>query len=347
MQSNSIRENIIGLLNYYKYLMSKWLVIFLISISTALIGFFYSKSLETKYLSETTFVLENSENSSLSSYSGIASMIGIDLNNGGGVFQGENLLEFYRSRLMIEKTLLSKVSEDKNELLIDSYIKNIYNTKDDKKLEFLLNLNFKDGVPSREKDSVITFIVRDINKNLLEVTKPNKKLSIINVSVKSRNEEFSKKFNETLVDNVNNFYIEIKTKKSLRNIKILQSKADSVRAIMNGAIQTAAVTQDLTPNLNPIRGSEKVIPIQKSQFSSEINKAILSQLIQNLELSKMNLLKEAPLIQYIDQPVYPLRKEVPSTLKGFIIGGAFGFILIIILLISIYFFKNILSDKLS
>ena len=61
--------------------------------------------------------------------------------------------------------------------------------------------------------------------------------------------------------------------------------------------------------------------MQRSQFSAETNKGILSELIKNLELSKMALLKEAPLIQIVDQPNFPLRKEQTNKILVAVVAG--------------------------
>src|SRR5690606_11077352 len=103
------------------------------------------------------------------------------------------------------------------------------------------------------------------------------------------------------------FYRQTKTKKTVDNIAILEKKADSDRAVMTGAIYDAVQASDITPNINPTRQVQRVVPSQKAQFSAEANKAVLTQLQQNLELAKMALLQEQPLIQLVDQPVFPLK----------------------------------------
>ncbi|WP_443936897.1 lipopolysaccharide biosynthesis protein [Pedobacter sp. MW01-1-1] len=283
-------------------------------------------------------------------------MAGVDLGSGGGgIFQGDNILELYKSRKMIEQTLLTEVDyEGKKQLLIDRYI--AFNTLKDKWKEKpeLLTINFSERLPlksqilnlksERLRDSVLGTIVADINKNYLTVAKPDKKLSIIKAEVKASDEFFAKAFDEQIVKNVNDFYVQTKTKKSVENVQILQQKTDSVRAVMNGAIYTAAAVADATPNLNPTRQVQRIAPAQRSQFSAETNKAILSSLVQNLEMAKISMRKDAPLIQIVDEPVYPLRKDVFSKIKGIILGGIIlGFLSVIYLIFKIIL-KNILSE---
>jgi len=115
--------------------------------------------------------------------------------------------------------------------------------------------------------------------------------------------------------------------------------------VMNGAINNAAAVSDATPNLNITRQIQRVAPIQRSQFNAETNKTILAELVKNLELSKISLHKETPLIQVIDYPVFPLTVEKMSRIKG----GAMGGILAVFMAISFFtlrlIFKHILKEN--
>ncbi len=104
---------------------------------------------------------------------------------------------------------------------------------------------------------------------------------------------------------------------------------------MTGAIYSAAEISDATPNLNPTRQVQRVGPTQEAQFLAEANRLILSQLLQNLELTKMNLLQEQPLIQLVDEPVYPLKVDRVGKGKSIIIGGfLIGFLTLLFLIVQ-------------
>lgn len=346
----SLKELILKIQDWYRYLLSKWLIIVVCGLAGGALGLAYSIFKKPIYTATTTFVLEVDKGSGgLGSLAGLASIAGVDLGTGGGgIFQGDNILELYKSRRMIEQTLLSPVLIDgKEELLIDRYISiSKLRSKWEDKPE-LSKITFRPSAVgfTRLQDSVISLAVKDINKNYLIVSKPDKKLSIIKAEVKSDDEFFAKTFNDEIVKNVNDFYLQTKTKKSAENVTILQQKTDSVRAVMNGAIYEAAAVGDATPNLNPTRQVQRMAPIQRSQFSAETNKEILGELVKNLELSKITLRKEAPLIQLIDEPTYPLKVDKIGKVKGIIFGGIlFGF-LIVVFLTAKQFFNNILSEQ--
>jgi hypothetical protein len=325
-----------------RYLISKSILITVVIVIGGILGFVYSTFDKPDYVAMTTFVLENGEESGgLGQYAGLANMVGIDLNSGGGIFQGDNIIELYKSRSMLKKALLTTMIEDgKQVLLIDKYIR--FNKLRDKwasnaqlkALDFTSGLGKDSPRITRLKDSVINSVCSDINKRYLMVGKPDKKLNIIEVKVTTANESFSKQFNDQIVKTVNDFYVQTKTKKSLENVSVLQQKVDSVRQVMNGAIYIAASVTDATPNLNPTRQIQRTVPVQRSQFTAETNKVILGELLKNLELSKIALRKETPLIQVIDLPVYPLEMHKLSKAVCLILGAAlFGFFCVLFLVL--------------
>jgi hypothetical protein len=337
----SIKELFLFIGRYYRFLFSKWPVILAFSLVGGLLGLTYAYLKKPSFTATTTFVLESGENGqNLGQYAGLASMIGLDINTGGGIFQGNNILELYRSRTMIEKTLLTEVKyHGKKILLIDRYVQFNELRKKWKEKKHLKNIRFHadwNKLPEAEmrlQDSILGDIVSDINKNYLVIFKPDKN-SIIRVDVNAKDEFFAKAFNDQIVANVNDFYVQTKTSKSMANVGILQSKADSIRRSMNGAIYSAAAVADATPNLNPTRQLQRSAPIQRSQYSAETDRAILAELIKNLEMSKMSLLRETPLIQVVDFPKFPLNKSVPGKtntfIKGFIL---FGFLTVMAVLV--------------
>lgn len=352
----TVRELIIDAQRWMRYLWSRRWILLVSGLLGGVAGLCYSLFKAPVYTATTTFVVESADpKSRLGGLAGMAAMAGIDLGGGGGgLFQGDNILELYKSRTMIVQTLLSKVYPDSSELLIERYltftgIKEGWGDRPD-----LLGLDFRqdpdvlEATTIRLRDSVMTLIANTIRKGALTVDKPDKKLSIFQVEVTSQDEVFAKVFNDNLVRRVNDFYVQTKTKKSLENIKMFENKVDSVRNIMTGAIYSAARVADATPNLNPTRQVQRSAPAQEAQFSAEANKAILSQLLQNLELAKMNLMQEQPLIQFVDQPVYPLYVEQTGKAKGIIFGGLLvGFLTALFLALRRWYRTAIIEDQIT
>lgn len=343
----SLKDILLNLRNFYRYLLSRWKLILLASIVGGLLGLAYAYFRKPLYTASCTFVLdEGTSRGGLSQYAGIAAMAGINIGGGAsdGLFQGDNIMELYKSRTMLQKTLLSNGEFDgEKDLLINRYIEINRLREAWKKSLRLRDLSF--DIPAeqftRVHDSVMTGIVKDLNENYLTVAKPDRKLSIIKVDVKSLDEQFSKNFNDAVVGNVNRFYIETKTKKSVDNLRILQRQADSVRAVLNASISGAASAIDANPNANMALQTLRV-PSQRKQIDVQANSAMYAEIVKNLEVAKLNSRQDAPLIQVVDEPVYPLSKEAIGKAKGIIIGGfLFGFICCFILVVGCLF-KSIL-----
>jgi uncharacterized protein involved in exopolysaccharide biosynthesis len=165
-------------------------------------------------------------------------------------------------------------------------------------------------------------------KKDLTVGQRDKKNSVIYIETKSKSEDFSKQFTEKLAVIVSDFYIETKSKKARQNLAILQHQVDSVRNQLSASVLGVAVSTEQTFGLNPALNVQRV-PSAKKQIEVQTNTAVLTELLKQTEIAKINVRKETPLIQVIDKPILPLEKERIGKLKGFIFGGLFaGFIIV-------------------
>ncbi|SDT22573.1 Chain length determinant protein [Mucilaginibacter mallensis] len=305
------------------YLKHKWLNILVVAILGGALGIAYSIYTKPLYKAVCTFVLDDAKSGGFGGqYAGLASLAGINIGgSSGGIFQGDNILQLYSSRTMIEKALLGTADfNGKKSLLIDRFLES-YKIREKWTDSKLTNINFN-GDPdkfNRQQDSIISNLVELFNAKILDVSKPDKKLDIINVTVITKDELFSKTFTDQLVKTVNDFYIQTKTKKEYQNVQILQHRADSVKLALNSSIIGVASAIDADPNANPQLIALRV-PSQKRQVDVQTNTAIYSAMIQNLELAKISLRQEMPLIQIIDSPVLPLTVNKTSKIKGFLVG---------------------------
>ncbi len=329
----SLKEVILKLRSAYNYLKSRWILIIFCSAIGGLLGLFYSIYKKPVYTATSTFVLEDNKGGGLGQYAGLASLAGIDISGGGagGIFQGDNIIELYKSRVMLEKTLLSPVIiEGKKQLLIDRYI-DFYKFRDKWKEKNHISAIAFYGDPekfNRKQDSIISSFIGIFRTKILSVDKIDKKLNILKVDVATNDELFSKEFNNKLVETVNNFYTETKIKKSAQNVLILQKQADSVKRVLNSSIGGVASAIDAAPNANPALVTLRV-PSQRRQVDVQANSAIYAEIVRNLEVSKISLRQEAPLIQLIDRPILPLAVDRISKVKGILIGGFIGGFLIV------------------
>jgi len=305
------------------FFIGKWKTLLIAGLVGLVLGALVSILKKPVYHAETTFVLEESDMSGINQMSGLASLIGVNLGSIGstsGLFQGDNIMELYKSDNMLSQTLLSPF--DANSLLIDRYVEF---QKLDSKWSRKVDFSKLDFSISRDKftvtqDSVIKEVSKLLREKHLSVEKPNRKLSIIQVNVSSKDEPFAKVFNETLVENVNTFYFETKTKKTAENLSILQSQADSVRNLLDESILAYASTTDKVPNPNPILQTATV-EARKRQVDVTASSAVYSEIVKNLEIAKVNHRNNSPLIQIIDTPRFPLKRSEIRLAKGMVFGA--------------------------
>ncbi len=323
----NLKEAILLVQQWLIYLLSKWLILLIAIAIGGVVGFFIEYIKKPSYTAELTFVLNGGkQGGGMAGYAGLASQLGIDMgSSGGGVFEGQNLLALMKSRLMIQKTLLTQVTIDgKVQTLADYYIEIsglrkrwVRENSSLKDIKFL-----KDADPAKfslEQNQLISsFHNAIVDKNLF-VDNKDKKSTIIAMRVSSNDELFSKYFTEALAKEVSDFYVATKIKKSINNLVVLQYQADSVRKEYNNAISNMASSIDANPNPNFARQSLRV-PSQSREVDAAANQAMLIELMKNLAISQISLREETPLIQIIDTPVLPLPIALPNPVRGFILG---------------------------
>ena len=347
----SLKELIFKIREWYQFLLTKWKLIVAVSAIGGAIGLTYAFFQKPIYKADLTFAMEDEKSGGggLSGALGLASSFGIDLGGGGagGAFSGANLMALMKSRKIVEKTLLSPVEyKGKTISLADYYIEFNELREGWEKNPNLKSIHFPITSDrsnfTLQQDSVLKNIFIGIITDNLSVGQSDKKISIINVTLNSIEEIFSKEFCETLAKVTSDYYVEIKSKKSRMNVEILQKQADSIRVELNSAITGVATASDNVYNLNPAFNVKKT-PSTKRQVDVQANTAILTQLVVNLELSKVALQKETPLIQIIDRPILPLYNDKASKKKGLLLGGFLAGFLTVLYLVFTNLYKKMIA----
>jgi uncharacterized protein involved in exopolysaccharide biosynthesis len=345
----SLKELIQKIQEWIAYLKTQWKLIIGIAALGGMIGFVYASFQKPNYLATTTFVLEEDKGGGgLGGAMGLASSFGFDLGGGGGgLFTSSNIIELMKSRLVVEKTLLNPVQIAGKEMSLADYYIQINKLKEGwSKKPALANINFPVNADrtkfSLQQDSILQTISAGLTKTNLVIAHKDKKASIISLTVKTESELFSKLFCEQLLKETSDFYIETKSKKSRLNVDILQYQADSIRAELNSAITGVATASDNVYNLNPALNVKRT-PSTRRQVDVQANTAILTQLVAQLELSKVSLRKETPLVQLIDRPILPLEKDKVGRLKSLVLGGFLAGFLTVLYLVFEQLYRKMVA----
>ena len=333
--------------NFIKYIQSKFKLLGLLIVLGGVLGLAYYFITSPKYQATATFIVE--EKSSGSGLAGMAGQLGFDISSltGGnaGLFDGDNILEIIKSRNIIESVLLSKVDgsdSTNNKTLADLYYETsgLKNKLEGKSNE-LANLNFssiKNGAAhSILQDSVLFIMIEKINKDNLNVQRTNKKGSIISISTNSTNPQFSKLFSERLLNETSEMYIKIKVGNLSSNINRLQNKADSLQALLNRtSYQSAALN---TFDANEAYKSSAV-PEEMSQRDKLVLNTLYAEVVKNVEILRISLINQKPIIQVLDLPKFPLVNQQKSFLIIELIGLLAGLVIGLLYLLLAYTGNN-------
>jgi hypothetical protein len=341
----TLKELIAKIRSTWSFLLKKWLIIILIGLLGAGIGFLYAYLKPIKYTSKLTFVVEEGKSGG-GGLASLAGQFGFDLGgaSGGGVFSGDNILLFFKSEGLCRETLITMYDSTQNVMLVDRYAEVTKMKKRWLKKKKIGEINFSkysDGKFPRLEDSLMQEIVKDILSTDLSVSKPDKKASFIEVKSMMEDEMLSKFFSERLVKIATQRYVDSKIKTKAINVNMLQRKADSLAAVLNSKTYSAAASQQSLIDANPALRS---VPIAAEITTRDKTMAatIFGEVIKNLEISKTMLNQETPVIQMVDQSTLPLFKERVGKLKSLTLGGVLAAFLIVLFLIGSRFLKTLI-----
>jgi uncharacterized protein involved in exopolysaccharide biosynthesis len=329
---------------FISYALTKFRIFAIITFISCIISTLYWFSQDAKYTAVATFIVEEGTSKS-GGLSGIASQFGIDIGSimgGGGasLFSGDNIFEIMKSRKIITKVLLTK--DENGKTLADLYVE-MYGMKHSKDFKFQDSLNTENYLSDNKKkifqDSILNIIYKNILLKNLLVEKLNKKSSVITVSVLSPDEKFSKIFNERLVKETSNLYIEIKVGNLTKSINKIQQKADSLENVLQNISQESSKLN--LPTQEKLLNENTALTLSKENFSSKytyknivpseyvtrnrtVAFTLYGEVVKNLETLKISLVNQTPIIQVLDLPQFPLNNQkirlYVTLLFGFFIG---------------------------
>jgi len=301
------------ILRLIKIILNKWWLFLIVGVIAGLLGIYYAGKQKPTYKSKLTFALDDGGGSGMSGFAGLASQLGISVSSGKEIFSGDNILAIMKSRRVIERVLLSTDTFNNKPYRLIEYYLNTTETKDN---NTKTTVQFPIGLPRENfnyaQDSCLKKIYKEFVDLYIAAEKPDKKLNIYEVNVISSNEVFTKIFTDRLVNETNQFYTEIRTKKAKETLQILEDRVASMKGNLNSSLTGRAVAQDA--NVNPAFAAAQV-PVLKQQANIQAYSGAYNEMFKNLEIARFQYLNEIPLMQIIDSAEYPMEKIKMSKLK--------------------------------
>ena len=310
---------------FFSYLRSQFKLIALFAVIGLVLPLIYRALQKPAYAASTTFILEE-KSANGGGLAGLASQVGLDLGSlgsGSSLFTGDNILDIIKSRVIIEKVLMTPISGNAGKTLADLYL-------EFSGLAERLPAPVSFAIPAASvvapahtvyQDSVLYVMYEQIAKKNVSVDRLNKKGSIFKIVTVSQNQVFSKNFAERLLKETTTYYVNVKTSTAAANVKRLQARGDSLLRVLNAKSYNAASFQILDPN---VAFKSMSVPAEVSSRDKSIVFSIYAEVTKNLEMSRIALVSQTPVIQLLDVPKFPLMDDRKSyVFLGFagLLGG--------------------------
>jgi uncharacterized protein involved in exopolysaccharide biosynthesis len=343
----SPRRFLLQVQSMWGYLLSKWLPVLIVASLLGIAGAIYVSTKDPVYNAEITFALdEEATQKAQNGFVELGEDLGLGTNavDASGALFGRmtNIAELMQSRLLVEKTLRSKVTINGKPLVFADFFLDSLQYRNEWMLEAPYDhLVFNSNKDSLAQNRILGMMYETLLKKYIKVDRKGKETTIVSVSCKTENEAFSKYFLEALVKEVTNYYTETKTQRAKTNLAFIEKRMDSIRPAYNSSLYGRAAFMDA--HTNPIR-QIATVSSEKQQTDVQILKAAYIELSRGQEAAKIALVRVTPLIQYLDMPILPLKQSGTSGMKFFMI-----FFIIGAFLTTVFFFirkviKNILGE---
>jgi hypothetical protein len=351
----STKELFKKIIGVFKTVMSEWKFVLIMAgvISLSSILYDYTEYQERQYGAEVVFNLElnGGGGGGMGDLGGLAGAFGL---GGGGratdFFSNENFLPIISSKAVYERALMKEVKVYGKKMLFVNYYKD---SSDIAKKEWggdffnepnyeLIKYRFEKKKPEEFTllENVATQQIYEKLKKGTETRSLGKGTSLTSLIGITNNEMLSKIWVETLLETMEEFYKEVKTKRSRQVLAIQESRLDSLRRVMLGTDrQLASVTAQ---NVNAVDPSGQMRQQQLNRSNNFISNQYFAQLttVENLRLMMIN---QTPIFTVLEPVRLPLleynwyigQKTTPAAFIGLILG------VIIVLLRK--FFKELSS----
>jgi hypothetical protein len=331
---------------FLRFLLSKWWLILMAIAAGVALGAVYYYRQKPKFKAETTFILEEKSGGG-SSLAGLASQFGISFGgmNGGTMFSGDNILNILTSKKVVQHVLLGKAGDPTygNKTLADIYLEYTGIRKSWEKSARIQNFYFSDLKQlSPVQDSILNSIYLNLTKKDLQAERTSKQSSIIRVKATAGDCLFARLLTERIAEEASRLYMEVKTGSALNNIHMLQRRSDSLLYLLNRKSYTVASSQPL--DFNPgIRAA--TVPVEIATRDRTVLSTLYAEVTKSLEMSRLMLSQESPVIQLLDRP--PVLLDDNRKGLGFLVV-VFAFVACILAFFAlgaVYFLKESFGGK--
>lgn len=336
--SFSLRNFLDKTQEYFFLILRQWWKIGVVALVFGLGFYVKAKRQDINFIATHSFMVKEDEGSG-SLFSNILGQFGLKSGGPKGDYNLDKLVEISKSKKIIKQTLLTEATLSGETDLLINHVRAIYGGDQVKRIEKKANY-------SREEQAIISGVYDMVvgtatMEGKLDVNYSSES-GIIYLTFTTKDEELSRVFTKHLYGHLSEFYINQANEKQAITLQKLEEKRDSLHQVLVEKEYALAKMND--QGFGIILQKDKV---KKSRLTSEIFliNTMYSELIKNVENAAFNLKNSTPVFQTIDEPQYPLRMLVKSTIKAAIVGCIVGALLVIGFIIGRKLFYEALEKE--
>lgn len=268
----------------------------------------------------------------------------------GDLFSGSNFMELITSRVVFEKALLKEIEiGGKKELFINYYKDSsdisrtiwgggLFDEPNQEHIDFRFTPKKPDQLLPKENT-----VLSDIYEKLKLETSVNAitGTTLTELVVISNNEMLSKRWAEVLMDTFEEFYKEVKTKKTREILAFQEDRLVRLQGQMNSTDRRLAMI--LSQSQNVVDPSGTMVQEQTRRSNSFYSQQYLTQLatVDNLRNTLINQTPILTIVEPIRLPLLSSRSLIGTTMP---IGGLIGLFLSFILIAIYSVIKDVMAS---
>jgi hypothetical protein len=262
----------------------------------------------------------------------------------------DKVLQLFKSRSIIEKSLFQKVDVDGKVDYVANHMINIYGlqklcseyTSNTKWLDPIKNLkthSFKsdDRKTFTNEEKLITIVLYEAisgnpSQGIETMVLPSidDKSKIMSFGVTTRSQDLTIALIEGVFNSLSSFYVDQTVEKQTKIQGIVEAKRDSLAQILSGADADLAKFEDSNRSLVWVTGELTKVKLQRKARIAEI---MYSEVVKQVEMADFALRRKMPYVRIIDMATKPLRPVKMSISRSTMISVSVGTILGIMFII--------------
>lgn len=309
-RSEAERSDAPGLLGYLRLLLRHRYLIAGLTIGAALIAVILGSLGPRQYRAEASFTPQGTEQPGTSRLSGVAARFGVDV--GGGTSPNQSP-EFYR-RLLTSREILRAVARD-------SYPSPAPGDSAHRTLLEIWDLGDQPG------DEGLDAAVRRLKASVSPTT--DRETSMVTFGITADDPGLARALAHRLLDQVNRFNVEQRQSRAAAERAFLEERVEQARERLRAAEDSLRIFLENNRAFN----NSPTLAFERDRLRRRVERQqqLYNSLSQSLEESRINEIRNTPVITVVERPegsVRPVpRNRVTLALTGMILGGTVGILL--------------------